>query len=193
MLRLCIPLLASRIACELVVPTGIFPKLTLLGVAVSVCAAVTTPVPLSLYLTQPFVASLPMITYPVTSTACVGAKFTVIVTCAPGEIDSGTVIPLTLYMLARKLSLVICTLTGPVFVITTAIVALLLTFTFPKCADAGLNVSVPWAPRASLAAIPAHTSSAQTSSDRGRRPPPGVRESGRFLWKVLGCLCREKA
>jgi hypothetical protein len=96
MLRLCVPLLASCTACEVVVPTGTFPKLTLLGVAVRVCAAVNTPVPLSLYLTQPFVASLPMVTYAVTSTACVGANFTVIVTCTPGGIDIGTVIPLTL-------------------------------------------------------------------------------------------------
>jgi hypothetical protein len=60
-------------------------------------------------------------------------------------------------MVARKLSLVICTLTRPVFVVTTAIVALLPRFTFPKCADAGLNVSVPWAPCAVLAVIPVHT------------------------------------
>jgi hypothetical protein len=104
-----------------------------------------------------------MITYPVTSTACVGANFTVILTCAPGKIDIGTVIPLALYMLACKLSLVICGLTGPVFVILTAIVALLPTFTFPQFADVGLNVSVPWAPCAALAAIP-HISNAQTTS-----------------------------
>lgn len=57
------------------------------------------------------------------------------------------------------------TLSDPVFVIVTAIVALLPTFTLPKFAAVGLNVSVPW-PHAPLAAIPAHTSSAQTWSQR---------------------------
>lgn len=123
MLRLCVPLLASCIACELVVPTGTLPKLTLLGVAVSACAAVNTPVRSAYTLPNPFVAPLPMITYPVTSTVCVGAIFTVILTCAPGKIYIATLIPLALYMLACKLSLVICMLTGPVFVIVTAIVA----------------------------------------------------------------------
>ncbi len=161
-----VPVFLNCTTCELVVPTGTLPKLTLLGVAVSVevvMDVVTTPVPEMLIFTKLFVAVLPIWTYPVLVTADVGENLIVNVKYAPGARLFGMVIPLTLYMLATRTSLVMETLEVPVFLMTTLTLLLVPTATLPKDAEVGLNDRVPLACARSAVATE-QRSSAQAST-----------------------------
>jgi hypothetical protein len=120
MVALCVPEFFNCTNFKMLVPTGTLPNWRLLGVASSGTGA--TPVPPREKVTKAVIkgpAPLPIITLPDAEPAFVGSNFIDITTCAPGAIDMGGVMPLTVYMSPRRFSLFNTVIVDPVFLIVT--------------------------------------------------------------------------
>lgn len=136
-----LPVLVRVTSCVLLPPAKMFPKLTVEVLAVSSPVAAAVPVPLKAILNGESVASLVMVTFPVTLVVAVGAKVTVRVTVCDGLIVAGVTTPPALNSAPLTTTLEIWTAAVPVFVSVTGREELPPDVTLPKLKPAGLALS----------------------------------------------------
>ena len=135
-----LPLFASVIVCELLVPTVTVPKVTLVGLA-AICGSV--PVPVSAIERGGPGALLVIDTLPLVLVAVVGAKVTEKFAVTPAAIDCPEPIPLVLKPDPVMDAWEMLTDVVPVFVTLTVCVAALPTATFPKLRLLALDERTP--------------------------------------------------
>jgi hypothetical protein len=139
------PLFVSVTACMLLVPTNTFPKLKLVGLAVSWSVA-ATPVPLKAMAVGEFGALLTSDTLPVTLPVAAGAKATLKFAVCPTASVKGRVSPLVLKPAPVTVAWEIVRLALPELVRVTVWVFVVPTTTLPKLTLVGVTESCGWTP-----------------------------------------------
>ena len=144
MLEICtaaVPVLESVMLCEVLLPAATLPKLTLLGVAVSLPSAAVVPVPVSATVAVGVVGSLlVMVMLPLAAPEVVGEKVRLTGTDCPAAMVRGVVIPVSPNSAPFKVTTETTKSAAPLLPMVKVDVPFEPIDTVPKPTDAGVKV-----------------------------------------------------